>query len=215
MSSREIAELTGKEHKHVRRDIQKMLGELGDGAEGYAQNWTDPQNGQTYQEYRLPKRECLILVSGYSVELRARIIDRWMHLEAELQPIVPDYSDPKVLLGVLDHLQTKVKAQQAVIEHQEGKVQQLARLEGARGSMCLSDAAKTLGVGRNYLIQFMSARRWIFKRAGMKGLPQRDLDSAPALVPISFSFRAEGKVPWPRGQSGICRPTRPQRCLWS
>jgi phage antirepressor YoqD-like protein len=34
--------------------------------------------------------------------------------------------------------------------------------------MCISDAAKTLGVERNYLFQFLSSRKWIFKRAGNK-----------------------------------------------
>jgi phage regulator Rha-like protein len=38
MSTREIAELTGKEHKHVLRDAETMLAELSLPIDGYAQN---------------------------------------------------------------------------------------------------------------------------------------------------------------------------------
>ncbi len=47
-------------------------------------NLPKPQN-KHLQVYRLPKREVLILVSGYSVELRAKIIDRLEYLENELK----------------------------------------------------------------------------------------------------------------------------------
>jgi phage antirepressor YoqD-like protein len=84
MSSREIAELTGKRHDHVMRDIEVQLSELlgEEGLPRFGDTYRNEQNSQTYRIYRLPKRECLIVVSGYSVELRARIIDRWMELES-------------------------------------------------------------------------------------------------------------------------------------
>ena len=99
MSSREIAELTGKRHDHVMRDIETQLIELigHDGLPKFGDTYQNQQNGQVYRMYRLPKRECLIVVSGYSVELRARIIDRLMELEAAQQHPVPQYAQHRAL----------------------------------------------------------------------------------------------------------------------
>ena len=83
MSSLEIAELTGKQHRHVKRDIEKMLSDLQLDIPKFGQVSTNEQNQQV-SSYQLPKRECLILVSGYSTKLRAKIIDRWLELEAKL-----------------------------------------------------------------------------------------------------------------------------------
>ena len=79
MSSLEIAELTGKDHKHVMFDIRKMLEELGILADGFTA--TRKVRGREYECFNLPKRETLILVSGYSASMRASIIDRWQELE--------------------------------------------------------------------------------------------------------------------------------------
>ena len=91
MSSREIAELTGKAHRNVMRDIRVMLQELfGDvGLLKFEHTEVNEQNGTAYPVFVLPKRETLILVSGYSIELRARIIDRWQELEAQQGPKLP------------------------------------------------------------------------------------------------------------------------------
>ena len=65
MTSREIAELTGKQHKHVLEDIRKMLAELGLTLAGFTADVLDSY-GRTQP---LPKRETLILVSGYNLIL--------------------------------------------------------------------------------------------------------------------------------------------------
>ncbi|OPB29625.1 phage regulatory protein, rha family [Bartonella sp. WD12.1] len=87
MSSREIAKLCGKRHDHVMRDIKKMLEELNApkfGVVNFVGNYFD-KKGESRPCYNLPKRECLILISGYSTVLRAKIIDRWMELESQLR----------------------------------------------------------------------------------------------------------------------------------
>jgi|GEM_PF-1126040 len=80
MSSREIAELTDKRHDHVLRDIHNVFKELGDRPKSGPIYYKDDLNRE-YPEYLLSRCEVLILVSGYSVRLRARIIDRWIELE--------------------------------------------------------------------------------------------------------------------------------------
>lgn len=86
MTSREIAELTGKEHRHVVRDIDSMFAQLAMDPEGYAQNWTHPQNQQEYRGYALPEDLTLNLVAGYNAALRLRIIRRWKELESAGAP---------------------------------------------------------------------------------------------------------------------------------
>ena len=80
MTSREIAELTGKEHRNVLADTRKMLSELGLDASEFSGTYRTDR-GNEYECFNLPKLETLILVSGYSIPMRARIIDRWEALE--------------------------------------------------------------------------------------------------------------------------------------
>lgn len=68
-----------------------MLEDLEIGLSNFAESYVNAQN-KVQPMYNLPKRETLILVSGYNVQLRAKIIDRWQELEqrvAEPQFAVP------------------------------------------------------------------------------------------------------------------------------
>lgn len=91
MSSREIAELTGKRHADVMRDIRNMLDEIQS-----TQNCVDYQDerGRTQPMLMLNKEETLCLVSGYNVKLRMSIIKRWSELEQSLStPQLPKQDD--------------------------------------------------------------------------------------------------------------------------
>lgn len=87
MSSLEIAERTGKDHKNVLRDIREMLEELYAVKDrlSFESIYYDAYNREQ-KCYSLPKHECMILVTGYSVTLRANVLERWQELEdAEAQ----------------------------------------------------------------------------------------------------------------------------------
>lgn len=86
MSSREIAELTGKRHDHVLRDIDTLSPNLGSLSK--TSTYSD-SNGIPRRCWLLTKRDTLLLVSGYNVELRARIIDRWQELENAVRQNTP------------------------------------------------------------------------------------------------------------------------------
>ena len=95
MTSREIADLTGKQHTHIMRDIRIMESawEKVAGSKFGLGNYLD-ENQQLRPEYHLSKRECLYIATKFNDEARAKLILRWERLETTK----PDFSDPNVVL---------------------------------------------------------------------------------------------------------------------
>jgi phage antirepressor YoqD-like protein len=137
MSSLEIAELTGKEHKHIRRDIEEMLTKLSLNESNFGRIYIDSRNRQQ-EVYELPKRESLILVSGYSVELRAKIIDRWDELERkESAPKSFEQQTLEVIQGLVSR-----------VEAMAPKAEFFDAVADAKGDRTIMDAAKLLKMSK-------------------------------------------------------------------
>lgn len=96
MSSREIAELTIKEHKNVKRDIEKMLKELDEDALKFEHIYLDSMNREQI-ELRLDRDLTETLLLGYSAPLRRKVLARLRELEwivAANALAVPNFADP-------------------------------------------------------------------------------------------------------------------------
>lgn len=151
ISSREIAELTSKNHADVCRDTRNMLRDLDVDQSIFASVYL-AGNGEHRKCYLLPKRECLILVSGYSVALRAKIIDRWAELEravtTKTQVVLPDFSNP-------------IAAARAWADEKEKNM----RLTGEGVSMCFRDVASHLIVPEREMLTILKDKKIIYKTA--------------------------------------------------
>ena len=84
ITSLEVAELTGKNHKDVLRDIRNILSQLDENNQrNFAPvKYTDAK-GEERPMFNLTKEGCLCLVSGYDANLRMKIINRWKELELQ------------------------------------------------------------------------------------------------------------------------------------
>jgi phage regulator Rha-like protein len=165
MTSREIAELTGKRHDHVLRDARAMLVELhGEGGvPRFGATHTDPQNGQAYPVLALPKRETLILVSGYNVAMRAKIIDRWQELEEQARNPIAALSRVDLLKLALDSEEKRLVLESEV-KTLAPKAAALDRIAlETEGAVCLRVAAKLVQVPEKQFMSFLAGEGWIFR----------------------------------------------------
>lgn len=96
MTSLEIAEVTGKRHDSVLRDIRNLLSQGVDAHNFVETSYTDKANRQQ-KCFTLTKKGCLILASGYDALLREKIINRWEELENQIRKseiVMPNFSNP-------------------------------------------------------------------------------------------------------------------------
>lgn len=175
MSSREIAELTGKEHRNVKRDCEVMFSELNLDALSFEHIYLDSMNRQQ-TEYLLTFELVQTLITGYSIKLRFAVIQRLNELEAQVsQPALalPNFTDPaEAAIAWAAEFKAKQLAQVQVVqleaENQSMKtdVKALEQIAKSDGSFCLLDTAKTLQVKPKVFMNWMQSHSWIYKRAG-------------------------------------------------
>lgn len=156
MSHREVAELTGKEARHVKRDCEVMFVELGLDPEGYAQPWTHPQNSQTYIEYMLTRDLVETLITGYSIKLRHAVLQRWRELESQVS--LPSYAIKDPIERAKKWIEEEKQKQAAIqqLELAAPKVQYFDRVADTKNLLNASQVGKKVGMSAVKLNQYLA-----------------------------------------------------------
>lgn len=165
--SREIAELTGKRHPDVRRDIRNMLEALKRDVSSFAHTYKDG-SGRDQEEYRLDRELTLTLVSGYDIPLRHRVVTRLAELEEQARNPIAALSRVDLLKLALDSEEKRLVLEHKV-EELAPKAEALDRIADADGTMNPTVAAKALQVQPKKLFDFLREQHWIYRRPGGSG----------------------------------------------
>ena len=127
MSSREIAELTGKNHTDVMRDCRVMFQQLDIPEESKIAFFEIINNlglPVKYKQYLLDKEESVCLVAGYNANMRMKIIKRWQELENQVLKLEP-MDELTILERSIYHIREQRERLTAVEKTVEGQAIQL------------------------------------------------------------------------------------------
>jgi len=143
MSSREIAEITGKEHSNVMRDLRSIIESL----DRFKNELVIQEatylggNGQQRAMYLLDKKATLLLVSGYDVNLRLAIINRWEELETQNATKVPTN-----FIEALESLIIAEKQKEALMLESQEKQARIEKLIHNSKLYTVTELAKEVGL---------------------------------------------------------------------
>lgn len=145
ISSRDIAELTGKRHADVMRDIRILMDALEQNADLRSVCISGTyvgENDQSYPQYELDKDTSLTLLLGYDPVARMKVVKRWQELEAQQAPKLPQTMAQALRLAAEQAEQ--IEAQQEQLALAAPKVEYVDRYVAANGSMGFRQVAKLL-----------------------------------------------------------------------
>jgi phage antirepressor YoqD-like protein len=177
MSSKLIAERTGKLHTHVLRDIRNMIDELDEpnvDSSDY-QVVTRSLNGQTEAIF-LNERLSLCLASGYSIKLRMMIIDDWAKIKSEkkLQPMTSEEMMAQGLIAANQLLNERNET----IKVLQPKAAYADHILSSQSDMTTTTIAKELGMTAMQLNRKLKEKKIQFKQDNIWVLTARFQDKS-------------------------------------
>lgn len=161
ITSLEIAQVTGKTHAHVLRDIRNMepAWEMEHGAKfGFMQQREDLPNGgyRLRPVFVLSKIESLYVATKFNDVARAKLVLRWEELEKEK------------LAGQPSHSQKLLVTEREILQQGDAIRRQQIESENAPADGCLTvtDIAKTYGMTTKELNKILSEKGIQFYNGG-------------------------------------------------
>ena len=191
MTSLEIAELVGREHKSVMRSIREM-------EEGWvkirgckfaltSREVQQPNGGiREVPCYELNKIECLYIATKFNDEARAKLVIRWEELETKERTggfVVPQTFSQALMLAARQ--QEEIERQQKAIEVKDRKIAEDApkvvfsdAVVGSKSSCLIGELAKILTqngyqIGQNRLFEKLRNEGYLGSKGEYYNIPNQ------------------------------------------
>jgi hypothetical protein len=162
MSTMEIADLTGKQHKNVLADCRKMLEELNLRTADFSAV-RKAGNNREYEVFNLDERLTINLVGGYELKLRDAVTLEWQKFRNEREALMKSIqeADPKILQYMTN---VAISAQTAKAER-DVAIRTKAQISSSREATIMSKLAHM-----SPLEAFNEDRIRCLERANSRGL---------------------------------------------
>ncbi|MEQ6437195.1 phage antirepressor KilAC domain-containing protein [Comamonas sp. w2-DMI] len=183
MSSREIAELTGKRHADVMRDIRIMMDALMQNADLRSVCISSTyvgENEQRYPQYELDKDTSLTLLLGYDAVARMKVVKRWQELEAQQTPRLPQTMAQALRLAAEQAEQLEAQAEQLALA--APKVEYVDRYVAANGAMGFRQVAKLLDANEHEFRAWLQDQKIMYRLNGEWTAYQNHIDAGRFIV---------------------------------
>ena len=154
MGTREIAEMLGKQHSNIKVSAERLV------KSGVILTLATQEfyyNGNTYTEYRLGKRDSLVLVAQNCPEFTASIVDRWQELEQQASKTLqlPNFTDPIAACEAWMVQYKKSTELEGIVLREAPKVEFYDSFVDAKELLTMEEASKQLGMGRNKFMDYL------------------------------------------------------------
>jgi anti-repressor protein len=184
MSSREIAEMTEKQHRNVLVDCDKLnehyreMGLAGISAGVY----THPNTGnQQHREYLLTRIQTLDLITGYNLPLRIRVNRRWEELEKQSKTAQLPQTYADALRQLAEQVEESERQKQ-IIEEQKPKALFADAVATSNRSCLVGELSKILRqngveIGQQRLFKWLRRNGYLCQGGERYNLPtQKSMD---------------------------------------
>jgi len=179
ITSNMIAELTGKEHGHVKRDIEKILIEIR-GLEEHPKVDSDisestflSKQNKRVKNYTLSKDGLMLIITGYSATHRMKLIKYCRELENNIA--LPSYQivDPIARAEawikeqkIVMELEYKTKEQEMLITEYEPKVEYYDSILRSDDLLTVTQIAKDYDISGQSLNKILHEEKVQYKQSG-------------------------------------------------
>lgn len=159
MTSLDIAEITGKQHSHIMRDIRQEIENIGEeGLSIFGQSsYVNAQNKEQ-PCYKFGKKGAMQLALKYDAVTRYKVIEKIEELENASKPKIPNFNNPAEAARAWADQFEEAEKQKCINLQNKPKVEFYETVTESDDTMDMGTVAKIInkkGFGRNNLFKFL------------------------------------------------------------